>query len=88
MPTLDRAYLDTTRPRHIHLIVSTEAEILAVVDKLPVRRRAKLIGLLTRRLEDIRDRAAVRRAQKKGVYSAYSTVSREISSRRAAHKDC
>lgn len=48
--------------------VSTDKEILAAVDALPVSRKARLMPLLRRRLEDYYDLQAVKRAQKSGVY--------------------
>jgi len=51
--------------------VSTEAEILAAVDAMPARRKARLMPQLRRRLEDYHDLQAVKRAQAKGVYHAY-----------------
>jgi hypothetical protein len=52
-------------------VVSTEAEILAAVDAMPDRRKARLTPKLRRRLEDYYDLQAVRRAQAKGVHRAY-----------------
>jgi hypothetical protein len=64
--------------------MSTDKEILAAVDALPVRRKARLMPLLRRRLEDYYDLQAVKRAQKVGVYVPYEQVRRELPGRRAA----
>ena len=66
-------------------VVSTEAEILAAVDAMPDRRKARLMPKLRRRLEDYYDLQAVKRAQAKGVYHVYEGVSRQPAARRAAH---
>lgn len=64
--------------------VSTEQEILAAVDALTVRRKARLMPLLRRRLEDYYDLQAVKRAQKSGVYHPYEQVRRALPGRRVA----
>ena len=64
--------------------MSTEAEILAAVDAMPARRKARLMPKLRRRLEDYYDLQAVKRAQAKGVYHAYNGVQRQPPTRRAA----
>jgi hypothetical protein len=64
--------------------VTTETEILAAVDALPVRRKARLMPRLRQRLEDYYDLQAVKRAQAKGVYHAYEDVRRKLAGRRAA----
>lgn len=61
--------------------VSTDQEILAAVDALPVRRKARLMPMLRRRLEDYCDLQAVKRAQKSGVYQPYQQVRRELTVR-------
>lgn len=67
------------------VIVSTETEILAAVDAMPARRKARLMPELRRRLEDYYDLQAVKRAQAKEVYHAYPGVKTKPSARRAAH---
>jgi hypothetical protein len=64
--------------------VSTEAQILAAVDALPARRKARLMPKLRERLENYYDLQAVRRAQRKGVYHDYATVRRQLLAGRAA----
>ena len=64
-------------------IVSTETEILAALDALPARRKARLMPKLRRRLEDYYDLKAVKRAQAKGVYHAYAGVRRQLGARHA-----
>jgi hypothetical protein len=78
-------HLDTANPPRLPADVKTEAEILAALDALPIRRRARLLGQLTRRLEDLRDLKAVKDAQEKGVYRDYSLVRRGLMARRAVH---
>ena len=51
--------------------VSTETEILAAVDAMPARRKARLMPKLRQRLEDFYDLQAVKRAREKGVYHDY-----------------
>ncbi len=64
--------------------MSTDQEILAAVDALPVHRKARLMPKLRRRLENYYDLQAVQRAQKSGVYHPYEQVRRELTGRRAA----
>lgn len=64
--------------------MSTDKEILAAVDALPVRRKARLMSQLRQRLEDYYDLRAVQRAQKSGVYLPYEPVRRASPGRRAA----
>jgi hypothetical protein len=64
--------------------VNTDQEILAAVDALPLRSKARLMPKLRRRLEDYYDLQAVKRAQKSGVYHPYERVRHELPRRRAA----
>jgi hypothetical protein len=64
--------------------VTTETQILAAVDSLPIRQKARLMPKLRRRLEDYYDLKAVKRAQAKGVYHAYETVRRDLFAARAS----
>lgn len=56
--------------------MSTDQEILAAVDALPVRHKARLMPLLRRRLENYYDLQAVKRVQKSGVYHPYEQIRR------------
>ena len=64
--------------------MSTDQEILAAVEALPLRSKARLMPKLRRCLEDYYDLQAVKRAQKSGVYHPYEQVRRELTGRRAA----
>jgi len=64
--------------------VRTDKEILAAVDALTVRRKARLMPLLRRRLEDYYDLQAVKRARRAGVWYPYEQVLRELTGRRAS----
>ncbi|MEY2881382.1 MAG: hypothetical protein RLZZ15_3762 [Verrucomicrobiota bacterium] len=63
--------------------MSTETEILAAVDALPLQRKARLMPVLRRRLEDFYDLQAVKRAQAKGAYGDYEAVRRKLARSRA-----
>ena len=76
MPPLDTRILSADIPP-----VSTEQDILAAVDALPLRSKARLMPKLRRRLEDYYDLQAVKRAQKSGVYHPYEQVRRELPTR-------
>ena len=78
-PSLDSLILTADIPP-----VSTDQEILAAVDALPVHRKARLMPKLRRKLEDYYDLQAVKRAQKSGVYHSYEQVRRDLTVRRAA----
>ena len=67
--------------------MSTETEILAAVDAMPARRKARLMPKLRQRFEDYYDLQAVKRAQARGVYHDYESVRRKPSGRRVANQD-
>ena len=67
--------------------MSTETEILAAVDAMPARRKARLMPKLRQRFEDYYDLQAVKRAQARGVYHNYDDVSRKRSGRRVANQN-
>ncbi len=67
--------------------MSTETEILAAVDEMPSRRKARLMPKLRQRLEDYYDLQAVKRAQARGIYHEYEGVRRKRSVRRVANQD-
>jgi hypothetical protein len=58
--------------------VTTETEILAAVDAMPVRRKARLTPKLRQWLEDFHDLQAVQRAQEKGIDHDYASVRRRL----------
>ena len=62
--------------------MSTDQEILAAVDALPVHRKARLMPLLRRRLEDYYDLQAVKRARRAGVWHRWDDVKRELDAKR------
>ena len=67
--------------------MSTETEILAAVDAMPSRRKARLMPKLRQRLEDYYDLQAVKRAQATGIYHDYDSVRRKRTGRRVANKN-
>ena len=64
--------------------MTTETQILAAVDSLTIRRKARLMPKLRRRLEDYYDLQAVKRAQSKGVDHDYENVRRGLFAARAS----
>ena len=61
--------------------MSTDWEILAALDALPVHRKARLIPTLRQRLGNYYDVHAVKRARKDGVYQPCEQVRRALTGR-------